>query len=112
MTGDVNLNDGSVTGSSTLEVDLTGSSVTGNVLLISVGGTLNGTFSNLGEGDMVPNSGGRTLTYMGGDGNDIVLLGESTVDGDFNMDGEWTIQVHIATETRQDLARFELNVSF
>ena len=85
VAGDVWLNDGTVIGSSNLEVDLTSSSVTGNVTLISVGGTVNGTFAGLPEGASVPNSGSRTITYMGGDGNDIVLLAAGGgVSGDFD----------------------------
>ncbi len=85
---DVWLNDGSVIGSSLLEVDLTGSSVMGNVTLISVGGSVNGMFAGLPEGAAVPNSGGRTITYMGGDGNDIVLLAAGGgVTGDFDGNG-------------------------
>ncbi len=85
--GDVHLNDGTEIGMSTLLVDLT-AAPGGSYELIDVGGTLFGTFANLSEGDSVPNSGGRTITYAGGDGNDIWLMGMSTgVDGDFDNNG-------------------------
>ena len=45
----------------------------GDVLLVSVGDTLTGEFNGLSEGAAVPGSGGRFITYAGGDGNDIVL---------------------------------------
>ncbi len=45
-------------------------------LIANVGGTSSGQFSNFGEGDVVGSFGGVNLyiTYVGGDGNDIVLL--------------------------------------
>ena len=85
--GDVYLNDGSVIGSGNLEVDLTGSSTASEILLVSVGGVLDGTFAGLPEGAAVPGSGGRVISYVGGDGNDIVLVTGGVVDGDFNSDG-------------------------
>ncbi len=42
-----------------------------NLPLINVGGTLNGTFSNGVEGQLY--AGSHRLTYLGGDGNDVVL---------------------------------------
>lgn len=72
---DVLLNDGSTAGFGDLFVDLTTMAPpAGNILLIDVGGALTGTFRNLAEGDLVPNSGGRFITYAFGDGNDIGLL--------------------------------------
>lgn len=98
--GDVHLNDGveetacmmlAGCGSGNLVVDLeTNPVATADVKLIDVGGTLFGTFAGLAEGATVPGSGGRTITYTGGDGNDVYLLGESSgVDGDFNNDELW-----------------------
>jgi hypothetical protein len=44
--------------------------------IINVGGTLNGQFDGLGEGDLVGNFGGTDLyiSYTGDDGNDVVLF--------------------------------------
>lgn len=70
----VTLNDGTIEGFADLEVDLA-SAPAGDITLIEVGVSVTGTFRNLAEGAAVPNSGGRTITYLGGDGNDIVLLG-------------------------------------
>lgn len=84
---DVTLNDGSVEGFASLLVDLT-SAPAGNHELIDIGGTLTGTFMGLAEGALVPNSGGRTITYVGGDGNDIVLIDPNAgLTGDYNNDG-------------------------
>ena len=84
-------------------------------MLIDVEGVLDGTFMGLTEGSLVPNSGGRTLTYLGGDGNDIYLIegGGNLVNGDFNMDGNWdcsdvnALVAEIAAGTND--AAFDLN---
>jgi hypothetical protein len=99
------LNDGSGVGSANLVVDLeTVPVASANVLLLDlvttpgvdmtdplnpIGyGEIIGTFAGLPEGSVVPGSGGRTITYAGGDGNDIWLMGMSTgVDGDFDNNG-------------------------
>ncbi|QDT68837.1 hypothetical protein MalM25_17620 [Planctomycetes bacterium MalM25] len=84
---DVTLNDGSGVGFASLVVDLT-SAPAGNLELIDIAGTLTGTFMGLAEGAAVPNSGGRTITYVGGDGNDIVLLDASAgLAGDYDNNG-------------------------
>ena len=89
--GNVYLNDGSVLGSGNLELDLSalGPGPIEDILLIEVGGTLEGTFTGLPEGSDVGS--GRTITYAFGDGNDIGLLAAGgTCDfdiGDVNMDG-------------------------
>ena len=44
------------------------------MLLIDVGGTLSGAFAGLPEGAVVPGSGGRTITYTYGDGNNVALV--------------------------------------
>ena len=73
---DATLNDGSVEGFAKLEVDLVSSPPpAGDVLLIDVQGNLTGQFMGLPEGAMVPNSGGRTISYAYGDGNDVALIG-------------------------------------
>ena len=61
--------------------------------IVDVGGLLSGTFSGLGEGDVVGSFGGTDLliSYMGDDGNDVVLFTETGVtadfDNDFDVDG-------------------------
>ena len=86
--GDVWLNDGVINGAADLELDLADAPA-GDLLLIEVGGALNGTFNGLAEGADV--GFGRTITYEFGDGNDIGLLaagGECLFAlGDVNMDG-------------------------
>ncbi len=91
VNGDVYLNDGSSgLGAANLVVDFSAMTGTGHVPLINISGALDGAFVGLNEGDLVPNSGGRTITYVGGDGNDIYLLGQMTgVNGDFNGDMAW-----------------------
>lgn len=84
---DAYLNDGSTAGFANLEVDLETNPVpAGNVLLIEVvNGILTGEFAGLPEGTLVPNSGGRTITYVGGTGNDIYLLDSTSLpNGDFD----------------------------
>ena len=72
---DVTINDGSEAGFGDLFVDfVTDPLPAGDVLLIDVGGNLGGTFRNAPEGTLIPNSGGRTITYTFGDGNDIALI--------------------------------------
>ena len=66
--GDVTLGD------ATLDVDFSISPPSGNILLVDVGGTLTGTFNGLAEGDIVADSGGRRITYLFGDGNNIALV--------------------------------------
>ena len=72
--GDVILNDGSVAGAANLIVDLTTNPVIGDVLLVDISGSLTGQFAGLPEGALVPNSGGRTITYAYGGGSSIALL--------------------------------------
>ena len=85
---DAYLNDGSTAGFAKLEVDLeTNPAPAGNILLVDVGGTLTGEFMGLPEGAAVPNSGGRTITYTGGDGNDIYLIDPNAISGDFDGNG-------------------------
>jgi hypothetical protein len=77
LAGDVNLNDGSVIGSSNLLVDMvTTVPPAGDILLIDVGGTLSGEFAGLPQGTLVPDSGGRRISYTFGDGNNIALVPE------------------------------------
>ncbi|MEM8680103.1 MAG: dockerin type I domain-containing protein [Planctomycetota bacterium] len=88
VSGDAYLNDGTMIGQSLLEVDFTAAPTTGDITLVTVGGTLNGIFAGLPEGTVVPDSGGRTISYTG---NQIRLLAEGgmTVTGDFNGDNLW-----------------------
>ncbi len=78
-------------GMATLVVDLSAYASTADVKLIDVApdGSVNGTFTGLAEGALVPGAGGRTITYMGGpDSNDVMLVGLQTgVDGDFDNNG-------------------------
>ena len=94
----VYLNDGSIAGSANLLVNLDASSRSSgtDILLISVGegGMIDGTFAGLPEGALVPNSGNRTISYMGGDGNDIVLLGGGLLTCDFDGSGSCDIDEH------------------
>lgn len=88
----VNLNDGSVEGFAALDLDLS-LAPAGDLTLIEIEealGATTGTFMGLAEGAMVPDSGGRTITYVGGDGNDIVLLDDAVapIFGDFEPDGD------------------------
>ena len=88
----VNLNDGSVEGFAALDLDLS-LAPAGDLTLVeieNVAGAVTGTFMGLTEGAAVPNSGGRTITYVGGDGNDIVLLDDTVapIFGDFEPDGD------------------------
>jgi len=77
VVGTVNLNN------ATLNIDDTGFSAIGNesFTLINNDGAdaVTGTFNSLAEGATV-NVGGKsyTITYVGGDGNDVVLLGDMT----------------------------------
>jgi hypothetical protein len=73
VVNDVTLNDGSVAGSASLLVDMS-LAPAGDILLIDVGGVLNGTFAGLPQGASVPNSGGRFIDYTFGDGNNIGLI--------------------------------------
>ncbi|MEO1065664.1 MAG: hypothetical protein AAFZ07_29995, partial [Actinomycetota bacterium] len=97
--GDVTLNDGNdvVGGFADLLIDENGGTLpTSEIELIDIGGTLTGTFQGLPEGATIA---GRTLSYLGGDGNDIVLtaigggplLGDA--DGDGDVDGDDLIAV-------------------
>jgi hypothetical protein len=56
--------------------------------IIDISGARSGIFSGLAEGDTVGNFGGLdlTITYAGGDGNDVTLFVPS-IPGDFNFDG-------------------------
>ena len=55
--------------------------------IAQVGGGLTGTFAGLPEGTLVPGT-DLTITYAGGDGNDIVLFTEDDILlGDVNLDG-------------------------
>lgn len=50
---------------------------TADILLVnntSIGGPVGGNFAGLPEGAVVPGSGGRSITYVYGDGNDIALV--------------------------------------
>jgi hypothetical protein len=68
-------NFGNVAGFAKLEVDLTTNPPpAGDILLIDVGLSRTGEFLGLPEGTEVPNSGGRTISYAFGDGNDIGLV--------------------------------------
>ena len=93
VSGNVLLNDGSVSGFADLIVDLETSPVAGDVVLIDLSstGTVTGTFRGLAEGAVVTGSGGRTITYMHGpDNNDIALLAAGVpgdADGDGDVDG-------------------------
>ncbi len=59
-----------------LSVDLSLLGAVGDVTLIDKtdGATVNGIFRGLPEGSVVPGSLGRTITYVGNDGYDVVLL--------------------------------------
>jgi hypothetical protein len=68
---------GMESGAASLEVDLTTNPPpAGDVLLIDNQGfnAVDGAFAGLPEGAVVPNSGGRTISYTFGDGNDIGLI--------------------------------------
>ena len=58
--------------------------------ILDIGGTLSGQFLGLGEGDLLSASSGQqfTISYLGGDGNDVVLTAAAGIAGDFNFDGE------------------------
>ena len=89
VSGDVTLNDGTDTvlgGSAALSVADTVALPSSEILLVDVGGTLTGTFAGLPEGSTVA---GRILSYLGGDGNDIVLTADGvTIPGDTDCDGD------------------------
>ena len=105
---DVTLNDGSVEGFAKLEVDLSAPG-SGDIELIDIAGTLTGTFMGLAEGDVVPGTGGRTISYMFGDGNDIglidpnggglPLLGDADGDGDVDGDDLIAVQTNFGSVT-------------
>ena len=99
--GDVWLNDGVAEpfcaaeyngcGMAHLVVDLTAYSSTSDVMLIEAAPTSSvfGQFANAAEGAVVPGTGGRRITYVGGaDGNDVMLVGlTEELLGDYNDDG-------------------------
>ncbi|MEM7454364.1 MAG: PEP-CTERM sorting domain-containing protein [Planctomycetota bacterium] len=71
---DVFLNDGTVSGGSSLGVDLSSYTAgASEIVLVNVDGSVTGTFVGLAEGAVVAGTGYR-ITYAGGDGNDISLL--------------------------------------
>ena len=59
-----------------LSVDLSGFVGTGPITLIKGNQPANGVFRNLPESSIVPGTDGRSITYSGGDGFDIVLIPE------------------------------------
>ena len=90
---DITLNDGTSDGFADLFVTLD-AGATGDITLFDLDNplsTITGTFANLAEGAVVPGTPGYTITYTGGDGNDIVLEDPNAmmgIDGDFDMDGD------------------------
>ena len=96
VAGDVHLNDGVLTptgvGFADLVVDLTAYASTSDVTLVDAASTstIFGEFRNATEGMVIPGTGGRTITYMGGpDANDIMLVGLAMeLLGDYDDSGQ------------------------
>jgi hypothetical protein len=71
MTDQITLSAGAM-----LSVDLSGYESDASIRLIDADQPINGIFSGLPEGALVPGTNGRTISYLGGDGFDVVLVPE------------------------------------
>ena len=71
VTGDLSINDGATTGTSSLTVDLTDWCSTSSLELIDVDGAVNGTFASV---NLINAPAGSSLVIDFEDGNDIAIV--------------------------------------